>query len=86
MLLVNKKAVIYGAGGSNGNAVSHAFVDKGTNNVLLGGRAREALGRSPPTTTGRRGCPGSSLSAGRTLVGLRSFLGLIAVMATAASS
>jgi 3-oxoacyl-[acyl-carrier protein] reductase len=42
MLLENKNAVIYGAGGSIGGAVARAFVCEGAK-VYLAGRALEAL-------------------------------------------
>ena len=42
MLLENKVAVVYGAGGSIGGAVARAFAREGAN-VFLGGRTQASL-------------------------------------------
>lgn len=47
MLLENKNAVIYGAGGAIGGAVAREFASEGAR-VFLAGRTLEKLGRGWP--------------------------------------
>lgn len=48
MILKDKVAVIYGAGGAIGSAVTHAFASEGARLHLTGHHTTEPVGPHPP--------------------------------------